>query len=69
MSPDTELHEARELLVRSGRRRLAVVGSDGRFLGLLCLKRTHQGFCSDLDVRARTRAGRAGAGVAAAQLM
>ena len=36
-----------------GTRRLAVVDDDGDLLGLLCLKRTLDGFCSDADVRAR----------------
>ncbi|WP_370937801.1 CBS domain-containing protein [Amycolatopsis sp. cg13] len=35
------------------RRRLAVVDSSGRLLGLLCLKRSGRGFCSDADVAAR----------------
>ncbi|KRF36731.1 CBS domain-containing protein [Nocardioides sp. Soil805] len=34
-------------------RRLAVVDDDGMLVGLLCLKRTFDGFCSDADVRAR----------------
>jgi hypothetical protein len=34
-------------------RRLAVVDGTGRLVGLLCLKRTLDGFCSDADVRAR----------------
>jgi hypothetical protein len=39
-------------------RRLAVTGEDGSLLGLLCLKSTGRGFCSDADVAGR-RLGRA----------
>ena len=45
------------VLIR-GRRRVAVINNDGRLLGLLCLKASQAGFCSDQDVRAR--AGKAG---------
>ncbi|MBN9748143.1 hypothetical protein DMP23_44855 [Amycolatopsis sp. A1MSW2902] len=37
------------------RRRLAVVDASGRLLGLLCLKRSGRGFCSDADVAARAQ--------------
>lgn len=37
----------------AGLRRLAVTDADGRLLGLLCLKRHGQGFCSDEDVASR----------------
>ncbi len=50
---DTPLAAAWDLLERTGRRRLAVVDVDGVFRGLLCLKRSRTGFCSDQDVRAR----------------
>ena len=53
VGPDRALEPTRRHLVRSGSRRLAVVDTDGRLLGLLCLKRTGLGFCSDADVRAR----------------
>jgi CBS domain-containing protein len=49
----TDLDQARRYLLSSGGRRLAVVAPDGRFRGLLCLKRSRRGFCSDRDVRAR----------------
>src|SRR5690242_10422101 len=39
--------EAAETMTRSGRRRLAVIGDDGTLLGLLCLKASGNGFCSD----------------------
>ena len=50
-SADAE--HVREQMLASGHRRLAVV-DDGRLVGLLCLKRTGRGFCSDADVAART---------------
>ncbi|MFD2467453.1 CBS domain-containing protein [Amycolatopsis silviterrae] len=49
------------------RRRLAVVDEDGELLGLLCLKRSGRGFCSDADVAARGRA-RAATSVSASPL-
>ncbi|WP_229052357.1 NTP transferase domain-containing protein [Aeromicrobium sp. Leaf350] len=52
-SDDAEL--VRRRMVADGVRRLAVVGEDGRLLGLLCLKRTGLGFCSDAGVEARRR--------------
>jgi len=42
----------------SGRRRLAVASDDGTLVGLLCLKASGAGFCSDDDVESR-RFGRA----------
>jgi hypothetical protein len=42
----------------SGRRRLAVTLDDGTLVGLLCLKASGDGFCSDVDV-ANRRLGRA----------
>lgn len=45
-----ELHRA---MIAAGRRRAAVTSADGRLLGLLCLKASQAGFCSDQDVRAR----------------
>jgi hypothetical protein len=46
------LEQVRMAMLSQRRRRLAVV--DGQvLLGLLCLKRTGRGFCSDADVRAR----------------
>jgi hypothetical protein len=39
----------------TGQRRIAVTSTDGRLLGLLCLKATRAGFCSGADVRARAR--------------
>lgn len=54
--PSASVEEARRALVATGARRLAVVDGDGVLLGLLCLKRSRTGFCSDLDVRARAKA-------------
>jgi CBS domain-containing protein len=42
-----------EAMKRSHRRRLAVVDDNGGLLGLLCLKASGRGFCSDADVHAR----------------
>jgi CBS domain-containing protein len=60
------LAEAHRAMTAAGRRRAAVTSPDGRLLGLLCLKASRTGFCSDTDVRARAReratAGRAGIG-------
>ncbi|MCF7551033.1 CBS domain-containing protein [Pseudonocardia sp. WMMC193] len=51
--PDADLFAVRDALRAAGRRRLAVVDGCGRLLGLLCLKRSGAGFCSDAGVRAR----------------
>jgi CBS-domain-containing membrane protein len=53
VSPDHPVEEALALMREQGTRRLAVVDAGGHLLGLLCLKRTRDGFCSDADVRAR----------------
>ena len=47
------LAEVRRAMIATGRRRAAVTSDDGRLLGLLCLKASRTGFCSDQDVRAR----------------
>ena len=47
------LAEVRQAMIAAGRRRAAVTSADGRLLGLLCLKASQAGFCSDQDVRAR----------------
>jgi CBS domain-containing protein len=44
------------LLLESGSRRMAVVSTDGRLLGLVCLKRSGHGFCTDEGVHERRRA-------------
>jgi CBS domain-containing protein len=55
ITPDVPLAAALGSLRRSGRRRLAVTGPDRELLGLLCLKASGDGFCSDADVAARRR--------------
>jgi hypothetical protein len=50
------LAEVHRAMATTGRRRAAVTVADGRLLGLLCLKASRAGFCSDQDVRARTLA-------------
>ncbi|WP_427891850.1 CBS domain-containing protein [Kribbella sp. GL6] len=51
--PDADLAATWEAMVTLRRRRLAVIDDDGNCLGLLCLKRSGAGFCSDTDVEAR----------------
>jgi CBS domain-containing protein len=53
VSPHAPLGPVHAQMARQGRRRLAVVDDDGRLVGLLCLKRSGTGFCSDRDVDAR----------------
>ena len=53
IGPDVELEQAWQRMLDADRRRLAVVGPDGTLRGLLCLKRTRRGFCSNRDVRSR----------------
>ena len=55
VGPSSPLDAATAALLREGRRRLAVVDRSGRLLGLLCLKRHGNGYCSDEGVRARAR--------------
>jgi CBS domain-containing protein len=56
IAPDAELAQALEEMRRAGRRRLAVTDG-GALLGLLCLKASRDGFCSDADVRSRAIGG------------
>lgn len=53
VSAGVSLAEVRRAMITTGRRRAAVTSADGRLLGLLCLKASRAGFCSDQDVRAR----------------
>jgi CBS domain-containing protein len=53
--PGASLTEVRRAMTAAGRRRAAVISPDGGLLGLLCLKASRAGFCSDRDVRARAR--------------
>lgn len=48
-----DLEATRRAMLRQGRRRLAVIDDDGMLLGLLCLKHSSRGFCTDSDVQAR----------------
>lgn len=50
---DASLAEIQRAMNATGRRRAAVVSKDGRLLGLLCLKASRAGFCSEEDVHAR----------------
>ncbi|MBO0841309.1 MAG: hypothetical protein J2O49_10880 [Sciscionella sp.] len=60
ITPDTPLTPTHALMRRRGMRRLAVVDESMRLLGLLCLKQSLAGFCTDDGVAAmrRARAGR-----------
>ncbi len=60
IGPDVSALEAMDLIRTHGQRRLAVVDERGRLLGLLCLKRRLDGFCSDADVAARAADPRSG---------
>jgi CBS domain-containing protein len=51
--PGAALSEALDAMKRDRRRRLAVTTDDSTLLGLLCLKASGAGFCSDADVRSR----------------
>jgi predicted transcriptional regulator len=55
IAPDASLSDAHEAMRRDGRRRLAVTTIDGMLLGLLCLKASGLGFCSDRDVTSRAQ--------------
>lgn len=56
VTPETPLTQVQALLVSQGMRRLAVVSGDRTLRGLVCLKRSRAGFCSDADVAARAAA-------------
>jgi CBS domain-containing protein len=53
IAPTASADTALQQMIAASRRRLAVVGPDGTLLGLLCLKRSGTGFCSDENVRQR----------------
>jgi CBS domain-containing protein len=61
-APDVPVAPVRQLLVRAGLRRLAVADADGTLLGLLCLKSSGAGFCSDADITSRAMAATTGHG-------
>jgi CBS domain-containing protein len=53
VAPTADLASTWAGMAAEGRRRLAVVDTEGRLVGLLCLKRHGRGFCSAADVAAR----------------
>lgn len=53
IAPAASAAAALRQMTAAGRRRLAVVGPDSTLLGLLCLKGSGSGFCSDENVRQR----------------
>jgi CBS-domain-containing membrane protein len=60
VAPSDGLHETWDAMVAAGRRRVAVTTEGGRLVGLLCLKRSGLGFCSDAGIRARAEERAAG---------
>ena len=50
---DAPLPVVQRRMLAEGRRRLAVVDDYGDLVGLLCIKRSGLGFCSDVDIRNR----------------
>lgn len=63
VAPTEDADAAQRRLLENGTRRLAVISNDGELLGLMCLKRRRNGFCSDAGIAARARASRAETGV------
>lgn len=53
VAPAADLHTTWDAMALAGRRRVAVADDAGRLVGLLCLKRTGRGFCSDSGIQAR----------------
>lgn len=53
IAASVDLDSVHKRMVEKGIRRLAVVSETGHLLGLLCLKRTGIGFCSDEGIAAR----------------
>jgi CBS-domain-containing membrane protein len=53
VAPGAPLAAVHARMRQERRRRLAVIDESGRLLGLLCLKKSGTGFCSDADVRSR----------------
>jgi hypothetical protein len=52
---DASLLAIQRAMSMAGRRRTAVIRDDGKLVGLLCLKASRAGFCSEDDVRARAQ--------------
>jgi CBS domain-containing protein len=53
VTEDASLPAIQRSMNATRRRRAAVIRDDGKLVGLLCLKATRAGFCSDDDVCAR----------------
>jgi len=53
VAPDAPLAAVHARMRQEQQRRLAVIDQSGRLLGLLCLKKSGTGFCSDADVQSR----------------
>ena len=53
VAPDVALDAAHDEMRAAGQRRRAVVTDTGELVGLLCLKRSGAGFCTDAGVAAR----------------
>ena len=53
VSPSDDLDAVAAWMTETAQRRAAVVDDSGKLLGLLCLKKTGTGFCSDQDIRQR----------------
>ena len=51
--PDVALEPLRQAMLERGMRRTAVIAECGRLMGLLCLKRSGLGFCTEADIQAR----------------
>ena len=56
INPHRSLESAMAILKRDQRRRLAVIDGSGHLMGLLCLKRSGDGCCSDEGVCKRAAA-------------
>ena len=54
VNPEALLADAFRAMTRDGRRRLAVTSDHSILVGLLCLKASGLGFCSDADVTNRS---------------
>lgn len=50
---DASLSATRHAMGATGRRRAAVINEGGKLVGLLCLKASRAGFCSEEDVHGR----------------
>lgn len=52
VGPDGDVEDAHRAMLLRGHRRVAVVDEHMHLLGLLCLKRSRSGFCTDAGVAA-----------------